>query len=268
MPQSALRAVFALAVALCVVTLALGEPRATSEEPPARPADPPPKNLKVLPKEWTRRQVIEVMKGWTADLGVRCQHCHVGREGQPLAEWDFASDERPTKLRAREMVQMLAEVNRRLGEMPSLHAGSPAPRATCATCHRGIPRPRRIDEVFEETRAARGADAAIAEYRELRAQHSIGGSYDFSAKPLLRLARLRLGAQDAASAQKVMNLALELGWDSLLARMTMVDVALAQNDRLAAIGHLEHALTLAQSAEEKGWVQERLEGLRSQKPPR
>ncbi|MEO8505734.1 MAG: hypothetical protein ABI609_17700, partial [Acidobacteriota bacterium] len=40
--------------------------------------EPPPKNLKVLPKDWSRKQVIEIMKTFTAGLGVRCQYCHVG----------------------------------------------------------------------------------------------------------------------------------------------------------------------------------------------
>ena len=261
------RALLAMIVGLAVVLSAAPAAVPPEQPPSSTPAEPPPKNLKVLPKEWTRRQVIEVMKGWTGDLGVRCQHCHVGKEGQPLAEWDFAADEKPTKARAREMVQMLAEVNRRLGEMPSLHANSPAPRATCATCHHGIPRPRAIDQVFDETRAAHGTDAALSEYQQLRSQHLIDGSYDFSARPLLRLARGRLAAKDAESARKLLNLAVGKGMDSLQVRFTLADVALAQDDRAAAIAHLEQALALAQGPDEKSWVSERLEGLRNTKPP-
>lgn len=98
-------------------------------------------------------------------------------------------------------------------------------------------------------------------------QHLIDGSYDFSARPLLRLARRRLAAKDAESARKLLNLAVGFGMDSLLVRTTLADVALAQDDRAAAVAHLEQALTLASSADEKSWVGERLESLRSAQPP-
>src|SRR5262245_156175 len=133
------------------------KPAASAVAPaPAAWVSQPPKNLKVLPKDWTRGRVVEVMKTWTADLGIRCWYCHVGSEEKPLSEYDFPSDEKDTKRRAREMVQLLAEVNRRLGEMSNLHDGGPSLQATCGTCHRGVPRPRRIEDVFEETRAKDG----------------------------------------------------------------------------------------------------------------
>ena len=38
----------------------------------------PPQNLKVLPKNWTRVQVMSLMRTFTAALGVQCGHCHAG----------------------------------------------------------------------------------------------------------------------------------------------------------------------------------------------
>lgn len=46
----------------------------------------PPKsfeNLQVLTKGASAGDVINTMKGFTGALGVRCQHCHVGKEGLP-----------------------------------------------------------------------------------------------------------------------------------------------------------------------------------------
>ncbi|HET8698992.1 MAG TPA: hypothetical protein VFO94_16025, partial [Gammaproteobacteria bacterium] len=53
------------------------------------PAQEAPKNLKVLPKDWTRPQVVQVMQNITAALGVGCDFCHVLPQGAPP---DFASD--------------------------------------------------------------------------------------------------------------------------------------------------------------------------------
>jgi hypothetical protein len=239
---------------------------ASPQSPPPSPAPSPaaemPRNVKVLPRDWTRAQVVDrVMKKWTADLGVRCQYCHVGEEALPMKQWDFASDARPTKQRAREMYLMLDEVNRRLGAMPALHDQAAAPLATCFTCHRGQPRPQRIDDVFAATLGARGLDAAIAEYRELRDANLASGGYDFSVKPLVRIARARLEANDAAGADQVMQLALGLGFDTLSTRSTLAEIAVAQGDRAKARAHLEKALSLAKNPAEREFVQDAMKAL-------
>jgi len=66
-----------------------------------------PKNLQVLPKDWTGTRLRPVMTGFTRALGVRCSYCHKGEEGKPLSTYDFASDENPNKNRAREMMRMM-----------------------------------------------------------------------------------------------------------------------------------------------------------------
>jgi Photosynthetic reaction centre cytochrome C subunit len=267
---------FLASLVLALASPALAAPQSAPPPPPsavtvaAPPAEAPPQNLKVLPKDWTRRQVIDVMKTWTGDLGIRCQHCHVGEEGQPFSEWDFAADEKPTKQRAREMLQMLEEINRRLGAMANLHGtGVPSPLATCGTCHRGLPRPRRIEDVFEETRATQGLAAALGQYRDLRRGNLTRGTYDFSIRPLSVQARRLLQAKDADGARQVMDLAIEVGLDGLMARLTLVDVALAQGQKDAALAHLDKALTLPLNAAEKEFVLERraeLLGKESAKP--
>ena len=57
-------------------------------------------NLKVIPKDTPVREVIGIMRGFSIGLGVRCQYCHVGEEGKPLATFDFVSDEKRTKKEA------------------------------------------------------------------------------------------------------------------------------------------------------------------------
>jgi len=275
-----MRRVQASMFAMAAVLLVLAPPLHSSAkatdaaQPKAEPAAAPPpeaapKNLKVLPKDWSRKQVIEFMKGWTGDLGVRCQHCHVGEEGLPFEKWDFPSDEKPTKRRAREMFQMLEEINARLGKMSNLHQpDAMVPAATCGTCHHGLARPRRVEDVFEDTRATKGIAAAIDEYRALRTELLVRGQYDFSIRPLATQARRQLQNGDAEGAAQVMALALELGLDGLMARMTLVDIALAQEDKPAAIAHLDKALTLELNPGEKQFVtQRRAQLMATEAPP-
>jgi hypothetical protein len=94
----------------------------------------PPQNLQVLPKDWTTQQVQQVMRTFTAGLGVQCDHCHVSQQ-------DRASDDKPEKLKARKMLLMLNAINNELlkdvGEPPA----PGTTKVTCFTCHRGTLKP-------------------------------------------------------------------------------------------------------------------------------
>ncbi len=92
-------------------------------------------NLKVLPATITRQELVPVMRDFAMQLGVRCEHCHVG-EGNDLSKFDFASDAKPTKATARKMWTMVMSVNETLGVEPG-----GAKKVTCYTCHRGSIRP-------------------------------------------------------------------------------------------------------------------------------
>jgi len=104
-----------------------------------RGPQPPPKNLQVLPKDLTRQQVTQIMRGFTRGLGVRCPFCHVGEEGADLSTFDFASDEKANKKSARLMLKMVTDVNQQLASVGDKPAGEP--RVTCYTCHRGAEKP-------------------------------------------------------------------------------------------------------------------------------
>ena len=150
------RAVLAISSFVFAVTLALaaqqppqnppvqvpppqGQPPQGAPPAGGRGPQPPPKNLQVLPKDMTRQQVTQIMRGFTRGLGVRCPYCHVGEEGADLSTFDFASDEKPTKKTARIMLQNLMETNTRLAAVGDKPAGEP--RVSCWTCHRGEAKP-------------------------------------------------------------------------------------------------------------------------------
>jgi hypothetical protein len=85
------------------------------------------KNVKLL-TGLTDTELQRTMNMMRASLGTHCDFCHVINK-----EWDFASDEKPRKKRAREMIQMVMDMNR------TQFAGRSV--ISCYTCHRGANRP-------------------------------------------------------------------------------------------------------------------------------
>jgi len=147
-------------------------------------------NTKVIPHETPVQEVVGVIRNFTSDLGVRCPFCHVGEEGKPLAQFDFAKDEKRTKLVARQMMRMVQEINRRLDTLPDLPAK--ALEVTCRTCHRGASRPVPLSALVADAAQAGGADSAIRAYRALRERYFGRDAYDFG-ESSLNVAAFRLG---------------------------------------------------------------------------
>ncbi len=148
-----MKKVFAVAVltfGLAIVVAAAGQqgqagPPQGAAPQGARPGGPggqAPKNLQVLPKDWTIPQVQAMMRTFTAGLGpsVQCTYCHVQ---------DRSSDEKKEKLIGRKMLAMVMAINdqylKDVGEPlpaaapagPGTPPTAPAMKVTCYTCHRG-----------------------------------------------------------------------------------------------------------------------------------
>jgi hypothetical protein len=94
-------------------------------------------NLQVLPKTITGAALVNMMKGFTSALGVRCEHCHEG--GPDLATFNFASDSVPAKITARRMMQLTATIDGDL--LKGIGDAARQPKVTCFTCHRGARTP-------------------------------------------------------------------------------------------------------------------------------
>ncbi len=139
-----------------------------------------PENLKVLPKDISSDDLSTTMRGFAMGLGVRCETCHVGEPNTPLHTFDFASDEKPMKQKARLMLEMVSEINSKL--VPRLDDIEEAKRVNvrCMTCHRGQPQPKLIEDVLDQQLAENGVDAAVGEYEKLREEYYGSHSYDFS----------------------------------------------------------------------------------------
>ena len=85
-------------------------------------------NIKVL-NGMPDSQLIPAMNYIAASLGVRCNHCHVNKNGQ----WDYPSDEKEEKATARAMIKMTLEINK-TNFRGNTEVG-------CNTCHRGRTQP-------------------------------------------------------------------------------------------------------------------------------
>jgi hypothetical protein len=102
------------------------------------------KNLKVLPKHITERQLDAIMGQWRRSLGVNCNFCH---------EQDKSLDTKPEKLMARKMFLMAAKINSKYFDAKKDSLGMMMESSvSCNTCHRGAAHP----EVALPAQAPRG----------------------------------------------------------------------------------------------------------------
>jgi hypothetical protein len=148
-------------------------------------------NVKVFPKSTPVPQVLGAMRNFAGDLGVRCLFCHVGKEGQPLSQADFPSDEKRTKQVARQMMRMVQEINRRVDTLPGHTPGTASVQVTCGTCHRGVSKPQPLATLLADVGTQSGADSAVKAYKALRTKYYGRASYDFG-EGSLNAAALRL----------------------------------------------------------------------------
>src|SRR5688572_7780924 len=124
-------------------------------------------NVQVIPRTTPVTEVVRAMRNIALGLGVRCEFCHVGEEGMPLERIDFPSDEKRTKLVARQMMRMVQEIDRRLDTLPGRSTAT-ALEVSCATCHRGVSKPTPLSTLIADAALTAGADSAARAYRALR----------------------------------------------------------------------------------------------------
>lgn len=201
-----------------------------------------PTNLQVLPEGMSRQQLNQVMRGFTSALGARCSTCHVGEEGQPLSTYDFASDDKPMKVKARAMLRMSMDINDRyLAELPARR--EPETRVTCVTCHRGVSRPQPIEMIVAQTLDEDGVDDAVARYRALRERYFGGFAYDFTDRPLVALAE-GLAESDAAAARALLELNLEFNTSSAPTLFGLAQLHDAAGEAASAIEYYRRGLEI------------------------
>lgn len=116
----------------------------SAQEPAQKTAGEVYMNLQVL-KDVPSDQLIPAMQYITAALGVECEYCHVARH--------FDSDDKPTKVTARKMMQMMFAIDK--------DNFNGRREVTCYTCHRG---------------AAKGESMPILSASTMTGQSMMGGA--------------------------------------------------------------------------------------------
>ena len=130
------------------------------------------------------RPPLPDMQAVAAALGVSCDYCHAPRGTEPR----LTANGKPRLEVGREMIAMTASLNASVQSATGKTAREAA-AVTCATCHRGVAIPRPLADILIMTGVREGADAAVKQYRDLRAQYFGRGSYDFGEETLLSVAR-------------------------------------------------------------------------------
>ncbi|MFI5138296.1 MAG: c-type cytochrome [Sphingobacteriales bacterium] len=94
-------------------------------------------NLKVLPKNISSKDLQKIMVDDFEDgLGVACNFCHAKNKTTGLL--DYASDAKPEKQIAREMMHTTIGINRKYFKIKHAMLGSDNLTVTCNTCHNGV----------------------------------------------------------------------------------------------------------------------------------
>jgi hypothetical protein len=198
-------------------------------------------NLKFFPRTIGVRDLIDTMRFFTSALGVRCQFCHVGREGMPLDSFDFRSDDKRTKRTARVMLDMVHHINmEHLAEVPE----RPEPHVvvTCFTCHRGVSRPFDLATVMLQTTRQAGLDSAVRTYRALRERYYGRAAYDFGEPSLNSAAEGLLADRRFDDALALLRLNAEFFPASLQIPTRMGEAFLLKGDTASAIASYRQAL--------------------------
>jgi tetratricopeptide (TPR) repeat protein len=200
-------------------------------------------NLKFFPKDITRDSLVQVMRGFSFALGVRCQYCHAGGDGVSFVGVKFESDEKAAKKKARYMLNMVDKINTQL--LPGIESKADPPvNVRCVTCHRGSPLPKTLEQVLMETVRKDGIPAALTRYRELRQNTMPLGKFDFGEWSINETARKLTVQGDTAAAIALFELNLEFNPQS-----TSIDAFLGElyeklGKKDIAISHYEKAVTL------------------------
>lgn len=204
---------------------------------PAGPVQDPPwrgENLQHFPEDMTRDLLTQRMREFSFALGVRCQYCHAGGDGVSFDGVVFASDEKPAKVKARAMLDMVDTINASL--LPAIPSrAEPRVAVDCVTCHRGLPLPKTLQTTLLEIVNRDGAPAAIARYRELRRDSAMRGRYDFGEWEINELARRLREADNLEAAIAILEMNGEFHPTSTAIDFEIAEMHLVRGEREQAL---------------------------------
>ena len=222
-----------------VATLYIGQARAEAQIPDTF------RNLQELPEDTDRAALLDVMRGFSFALGVRCQYCHVGGDGTSFEGVAFDSDDDPDKLKARAMLAMVRDLNDIvLAALPDRDA--PPIAIQCKTCHRGRPRPVLLAQELRMALDDFGSDSATARYERFLADEDVvlAGWFDFGEWEVNTLAERLQGEGRTADAIAIYELNARHHPGSISIHSRLGALHEAQGDPRAAILSYERVLEI------------------------
>jgi hypothetical protein len=226
-------------VAVIVATsIAVGSARSVPAQIPDRF-----KNLQVLPTGIARDSLLQIMRGFSFALGVRCQHCHAGGDGVSFEGVAFDSDDKSAKVAARFMLRMVDSLNRSIAGAFSSRTVPPA-QVQCVTCHRGLSRPTTIQAVLAKTIEESGVDSAISQYRGLRETVALDGLYDFTEWRINELARQLVAGGRVGDAIAILAMNAEFNPRSIAIQLELGDLYRQRSERDKAVAAYQRVLQL------------------------
>jgi hypothetical protein len=220
------------------------------------------KNLEVLPKDIGKPELVQIMRGFSTALGVRCIHCHVGTDPNDLRSMDFAADDKDAKKIARKMMTMTGDINAWLGR----EIGGMRPErldVRCFTCHHGNHRPETLQQSLVAVLDRDGVDSTLVAYKRLRNEYYGQATYDFSEWSLISIAEdLARTPERQSAALALLGLNLEYYPESAGTYARIAETHLATGDTTAAMKSFDRALALAPN---DPWLKRRVERVKAKK---
>jgi hypothetical protein len=250
-----------LPASMFAAALLFSSPARAQQRAGGPPAPVAHQNLQVLAKDIPQPELLQVMQTFTQGLGVQCGYCHApapapegqargggggggrGRGGPAAPQLDYPSDQQAPKRAAREMMQLVRDINTRVPAAVGKTAEA-ATRVQCITCHRGVAIPRQLVDILTQTAADKGGPAAVAQYKDLRKQYFGAQAYDFSEASLITLAQRATAADKADDALAWLQLNLDYFPLSSRTYAAMAQAQQKKNDKSGAIGSLTRAVEL------------------------
>jgi hypothetical protein len=192
-------------------------------------------------------------------LGVKCEYCHARMAGQAAVDQTAGASQSRSKFEiARAMIAMTRDLNAQVVAATGKPANETT-RVACITCHRGVAIPGQLSDILARTALEKGPDAAVAQYRDLRARYYGRQSYDFSEDTLFAAAEKVVRAKPAASIP-LLRLNIEF-YPRAVRNYAQIAFAYTRDlDDESAIATLEKALEIEP---ENGAIRGQLEQLKS-----
>lgn len=206
-------------------------------------------NLQVLPSDIPRGELGQIMLDNLLELGLPrrggegCLFCHAGSMEVPRAEWDYASDEKPAKQKARVMMAMVSDINE--VHLSRLEGGSESAMTVgCITCHAGRTNPMPLPDLLEREYRTGGIDRLEQTYRNARGRYYEADAYDFRVSTLIAVAGGLAGMGALDDAARVHELNIEY-YDDVSAHGGLIQLRMFQalrSDGIDAMVDRYHAL--------------------------